>query len=69
MQDGHLRQHAVASFMNNNAAWTVQYGLADDDAAAHGQAMHEAAVVLRIIKPGFVNTPRVQFVAELLVRD
>ena len=45
VQHGHLRIHSVLCFLNHDAARPVEYFIGHDDAAAHGQAMHEPAIV------------------------
>ena len=69
MQYRHLRQHTVACFMNDDAARPIEYRLADDDAAPHRQAMHEAAIVFCDIEPRFVDAPVNELVPQLLIRQ
>ena len=43
--------------------------VANDDATAYGQAMHEAAIFGRVAEPRLLDTPVDKFVACLLVID
>ena len=67
VQHRHLREHAVARFVDHHAARSVEDLVGDDDAAAHRQAMHEAAIVFRIVEPGLVDAPVEMLFAQLLV--
>jgi hypothetical protein len=40
-----------------------------DNAATHGQAVHEAAIVCCVIEPGFVNAPVKMLFTQFLVRQ
>ena len=57
MQHRHLREHAITCLVNDDAARSVEDGLADNDAATYRQAVHKTAVILRVVEPGFVDAP------------
>jgi len=51
------------------AARAIENFVGHYDAATHGQAVHEAAVVLRIVEPRLVDAPVEVLFAQLLVRE
>ena len=67
MKHGHLREHPIARFVDNDAARSVEYWFANDNAAAHRQTMHKAAIVLGIVEPRLVDAPVDKLVAQFFV--
>ena len=69
MKYRHLREHAIASFGDDDTAWPIKNVVSYDNAATDRQTMHEATVVPCIVEPWFVDTPGKMIFTELLVRQ
>jgi hypothetical protein len=69
MQHRHLHDHTVARLLDHDAALPVEDPIRDDHAAPHRQAVHEAAIVGRILEPRLVDAPRDEIFAQPLVAE
>ena len=69
MQDRHLRDHSIASFLNDNTARTIKNCFTDDNTTAYRKAMHKSAVVSGVVEPGFIDAPVDQFIAQFLIAE
>jgi hypothetical protein len=67
VQHCHLSQHAITGFVNDDTSRPIEYPLADNDAAAYRQAVHETAVTPGIFEPRLIDAPAIQAATELLV--
>ena len=67
MQNGHLREHAIASLMDHNTSGAIQNFFTNDNSAAHRQAVHEATIFLCVLEPGVVNTPVIELRSGVLI--
>jgi len=59
----HLNQHTISCFLYDDTAWAVENPVANDDATAYGQAVHESAIIECRAEPGLVDAPVVEFTA------
>src|SRR5690606_30026222 len=57
IQHGHLHEHAVPRLADHYAARPVENAVRHDHAPAYRQAVHEAAVLARVVEPWLVHAP------------